>query len=182
MRNLGRSRVRTLITVVSLFLSAALLVVMFSGVLTLHQALQGNITGRLCAASDCGASNCWLCDRHPAILSQRSRSTLTACARSDNVKSGFYGRSAGGLLWIQRLFVHEGLILALLGTIPGARRGSMDLDPGETSLNLCFPLLCSHWGLLLLMLLVSAFAAIPAVRALNRMHVADCATVGVKRG
>ena len=44
-RNLGRSRVRTLITVMSLFLSAVLLVVMVSGVLTLHQALLGTLLG-----------------------------------------------------------------------------------------------------------------------------------------
>jgi len=40
LRNLGRSRTRTLITVLSLFLSALLLVLMFTGVLSLHQALQ----------------------------------------------------------------------------------------------------------------------------------------------
>jgi putative ABC transport system permease protein len=45
MRNLGRSRLRTLTTVLSLFLSAFLLVLMFTGVLSLHQALQGTLLG-----------------------------------------------------------------------------------------------------------------------------------------
>ena len=45
LRNLGRSRTRTLITVLSLFLSAFLLVLMFTGILSLHQALQGTLLG-----------------------------------------------------------------------------------------------------------------------------------------
>src|SRR5215470_4482181 len=45
LRNLARSRPRTLITVVSLFLSAILLVVMFSGILALRQTLTGTLLG-----------------------------------------------------------------------------------------------------------------------------------------
>jgi putative ABC transport system permease protein len=45
LRNLGRSRPRALITVLSLFLSALLLVLMFTAVLSLHQALQGTLLG-----------------------------------------------------------------------------------------------------------------------------------------
>jgi hypothetical protein len=44
-RNLGRSRTRALIAVLSLFLSALLLMVMLNGVLALHQALQGTLLG-----------------------------------------------------------------------------------------------------------------------------------------
>ncbi len=45
MRNLARSRPRTVITVGSLFLSAILLVLMFSGILALRQTLVGTLLG-----------------------------------------------------------------------------------------------------------------------------------------
>jgi putative ABC transport system permease protein len=171
LRNLGRSRVRTLITVVSLFLSAALLVVMFSGVLTLHQALQGTLLGDyvLLQTAVPQIAGCVIA----ILLSFLSVADLLLLHVRERQREVGLLRAVGWRpVWIQRLFVQEGLILALLGTIPGAVVAQWILTRQDVTQSV-LPASVLALGTVLLMLLVSAFAAIPAVRALNRMHVAD---------
>jgi putative ABC transport system permease protein len=171
LRNLGRSRTRTLITGVSLFLSSVLLVVMFSGVLTLHQALQGTLLGDdvLLETAVPQIAGCviallftFLSVADLLLLHVRERQ------REIGLLQAVGWRSA----WIQRLFVQEGVTLALLGTIPGVLVAQWILIRQHATQSIVSdPLVAS--GTVLLMILVAACAAIPALRALSRMQVAD---------
>jgi ABC-type lipoprotein release transport system permease subunit len=74
--------------------------------------------------------------------------------------------------WVQRLFVQEGVTLALLGTIPGVLVAQWILHTQHATQSLV-PAPVVDLGAAFLMVLVAACAAIPALRALSRMHVAD---------
>jgi len=74
--------------------------------------------------------------------------------------------------WIQRLFVQGGLTLALIGAIPGVLVAEWFSHMQHTTQSI-LPAPLVALGAVLLMVLVAAFAAIPALRALNRMQVAD---------
>jgi len=74
--------------------------------------------------------------------------------------------------WIQRLFVQEGLTLAMLGTIPGVLVAQWFLNKQQSTQSIV-PAPVVALGAVLLMVLVAACAAIPALRALSRMQVAD---------
>lgn len=75
--------------------------------------------------------------------------------------------------WIvQRLFVQEGMTLAVIGAVPGVfvALGILLLQHG-TSTGIPAPLI--GLGALLLLILVAGLATIPALRAVNRMHLGD---------
>jgi ABC-type antimicrobial peptide transport system permease subunit len=157
--------------VLSLFLSAVLLVVMFSGVLSLHQALRGTLLGDFVL----------LQTAVPQIAGCVIAILLTFLSVADLLLLHVKERQQEiGLLqaigwrpaWIQRLFVQEGLILALLGTIPGVLMAQWILTSQHASQSI-FPAPLVATGTLLLMVLVAACAAIPALRAMSRMQVAD---------
>lgn len=171
LRNLGRSRLRTLITVLSLFLSALLLVLMFTGVLSLHQALQGTLLGDYVLFQTAV----------PQIVGCVIAIVLTFLSVADLLLLQVRERQKEiGLLqavgwrpgWIQRLFVQEGLTLAMSGTIPGVVVAQWILHRQNATQSI-FPAPVVALGAILLMVLVAAFAAIPALRALSRMQVAD---------
>jgi cell division protein FtsX len=171
LRNLGRSRVRTLITVVSLFLSAVLLVVMFSGVLTLHQELQGTLLGDyvLLQTAVPQVAGCVI-----AILVTflSVADLLLLHVRERQREIGLLQAVGWRPIWIQRLFVQEGVALALLGTIPGVLVAQWILNRQHaTQAVLPSPVLAL--STVLLMTLVAACASIPALRTLNRMQVVD---------
>jgi putative ABC transport system permease protein len=73
---------------------------------------------------------------------------------------------------IQRLFLQEGLILAILGAVPGVLLSLWILNIQHTTQNI-FPAPLVALGAVLLMVLVAACAAIPALRTLSRLQVAD---------
>jgi len=171
LRNLGRSRTRTLITVLSLFLSAVLLVVMFSGVLSLHQALQGTLLGDyvLLQTAVPQIAGCMIA----VLLTFLSVADLLLLhARERQQEIGLLQAVGWRPGWIQRLFVQEGLTLAMLGTIPGVLVAQWILHMQHATQSI-FPAPLVELGAVLLMVLVAACAAIPALRALNRMQVAD---------
>jgi putative ABC transport system permease protein len=171
LRNLGRSLVRTLITVLSLFLSAALLVVMFTGVLSLHQALQGTLLGDyvLLQTAVPQIAGCVIA----IILTFLSVADLLLLHVMERQREiGLLQAVGWRPAWIQRLFVQEGLTLAMLGTIPGVLVAQWILRMQHATQSIV-PAPMLALSAVLLMVLVAACAAIPALRALSRMEVAD---------
>ncbi len=171
LRNLSRSRLRSLITVLSLFLSALLLVLMFTGILSLHQALQGTLLGDyvLLQTAVPQIAGCviaiiltFLSVADLLLLHVRERQREIGLLRAVGWRPG----------WIQRLFVQEGLTLAIIGAIPGVLVAQWILHMQHATQSI-FSAPVVALGAVLLMVLVAAFAAIPALRALSRMQVAD---------
>jgi len=171
LRNLGRSRLRALITVSSLFLSAVLLVLMFTGVLSLHQVLQGTLLGDyvLLQTAVPQIAGCviavlltFLSVADLLLLHVRERQQEIGLLQAVGWRPG----------WIQRLFVQEGLTLAMIGTIPGVLLAQWILNRQHATQSI-FPTPVVALGAVLLMVLVAACATIPALRALSRMQVAD---------
>jgi len=171
LRNLSRSRLRSLITVLSLFLSALLLVLMFTGILSLHQALQGTLLGDyvLLQTAVPQIAGCviaiiltFLSVADLLLLQVRERQQEIGLLQAVGWRPG----------WIQRLFVQEGLTLALIGAIPGVLVAEWFSHMQHTTQSI-LPAPLVALDAVLLMVLVAAFAAIPALRALNRMQVAD---------
>ncbi len=170
-RNLGRSRTRALIAALSLFLSALLLMVMVNGVLALHQALQGTLLGDyvLLQTAVPQIAGCVIA----IVLTFLSVADLLLLQVRERQKEIGLLQAVGWRPWaIQRLFVQEGLMLALSGAIPGVlvalgivymQHATQDIIPT--------PLVAL--GAVSLLVLVAACAAIPALRALSRMQVAD---------
>ncbi len=73
---------------------------------------------------------------------------------------------------VQRLFVQEGLTLALLGAIPGALVALGVLTARQADQG-AIPAPFVALGAVVLMLLVTVVATIPAIRAINRLPVTD---------
>jgi putative ABC transport system permease protein len=171
LRNLGRSRLRAFISVLSLFLSALLLIVMFSGILSLHQALQGTLLGDyvLLQTAVPQIAGCVIA----ILLTFLSVADLLLFhVRERQQEIGLLQAIGWRPAWIQRLFVQEGLMLALFGTIPGVLVAQWVLTRQHATQSLV-PAPFLALGTVLVMVFVAAFAAIPALRALSRMQVAD---------
>jgi len=170
-RNLGRSRTRTLIAVLSLFLSALLLVVMLNGVLVLHQALQGTLLGDyvLLQTAVPQIAGCVIA----IVLTFLSVADLLLLQVRERQKEIGLLQAVGWRPWaIQRLFVQEGLILAMIGAIPGVLVAQWILYMQHATQDI-LPTPLVALGAVSLLVLVAACAAIPALRALSRMQVAD---------
>ncbi len=169
--NLGRSRTRTLITVLSLFLSAFLLVLMFTGILSLHQALQGTLLGDY-VLFQTAVPQIAGCVIAISLTFLSVADLLLLHVRERQREIGLLQAVGWRPAWIQRLFVQEGVILALLGTIPGVLVAQWILHT-QHAIQSLVPAPVVDLGAAFLMVLVAACAAIPALRALSRMHVAD---------
>ena len=171
LRNLSRSRIRSLITVMSLLLSALLLVLMFSGVLSLHQALQGTLLGDyvLLQTAVPQIAGCVIA----VLLTFLSVADLLLLhVRERQQEIGLLHAVGWRPGWIQRLFLQEGLTLAIIGAIPGVLIAQWILKMQHSTQSI-LPAPFVALGAVLLMALVAAFAAIPALRVLNRMQVSD---------
>ncbi len=171
LRNLARSRPRTLITVVSLFLSAILLVVMFSGILALRQTLTGTLLGDfvLLQTAVPQIAGCVLA----VLLSFLSVADLLLLqVRERQQEIGLLQAVGWRPGMVRRLFVQEGLILALLSTLPGVLAAQWILSV-QHSVQHLVPAPLVALGAVLLMMCISALAALPALRAMNRVQVVD---------
>ncbi|MEO6892694.1 MAG: ABC transporter permease [Ktedonobacteraceae bacterium] len=168
LHNLQRMRARSLVTLLSLFLSAGLLVIILESLLTFQQFLQGTLLGNYIL----------LQTTVPQLAGALFALVLTFLSVADLLMLNLRERrhEIGLLLalgWhlrhVQQLFVQEGLLLALLGTIPGAVAAILFLvsQHGARSLN---AVLAVGLGTILLMILVTVLAAIPALRALTRVQ------------
>src|SRR5216683_3563733 len=171
LRNLARSRPRTLITVVSLFLSAILLVVMFSGILALRQTLTGTLLGDfvLLQTAVPQIAGCVLA----VLLSFLSMADLLLLqVRERQQEIGLLQAVGWRPGMVRRLFVQEGLILAILSTLPGVLAAQWILSV-QHSVQHLVPAPLVALGAVLLMMCISALAALPALRAMNRVQVVD---------
>lgn len=171
LHNLQRMRTRSLITLLSLFLSAALLVVMLESLLAFQQALQGTLLG----------SYILLQTAIPQLAGALFALVLTFLSVADLLLLQLRERrhEIGLLLalgWrmhhVQQLFVQEGLTLALLGTIPGTIAAALILvsQHGIQSLS---TVLVVGLSTILLMVMVAAIATIPALRALTYVQLVE---------
>lgn len=171
LRNLGRSRARTLIAFVSLLLSALLLMVMFNGVLALHQALQGTLLGDyvLLQTAVPQLAGCVIA----LVLTFLSVADLLLLQVRERHQEIGLLQAVGWRPWaIQRLFVQEGLILAITGVVPGVLISMLVLSAQHTVQDIVpIPLIAG--GVLVLMVLVSALAILPAMRAVSRVEVVE---------
>jgi len=171
LRNLARSRSRTLLTVSSLFLSALLLVVMFSGVLALRQTLTGTLLGDfvLLQTAVPQIAGCVFA----LLLSFMSITDLLLLqARERQREIGLLQALGWQTELVQRLFAQEGVILAIIGTLPGVLVAQWILTIQHTGQNLVPPVLIAL-GVIILMVLIAALATIPALRAISRMQIVD---------
>jgi putative ABC transport system permease protein len=171
LRNLGHSRTRALIAVLSLFFSALLLMIMFNGVLALHQALQGTLLGDyvLFQTAVPQIAGCVIA----MVLTFLSVADLLLLQVRERQKEIGLLQAIGWRPWaIQRLFVQEGLFLAMIGTVPGVLVSLWVLyAQHSTQKTVSLPLMAC--GVIVLMGIVSALAILPAMRAVSRMEVAD---------
>ncbi len=170
-RNLMRSRPRTVMTISSLFLSAILLVLMLSSVLELHQALMGTLVGNfvLLQTAIPQIAGCvfavlltFLSVADLLLLQVRERQREIGLFQAIGWRPGL----------VKRLFVQEGLTLAVIGAVPGALVALGVLVAQHTVQSIVTPLLVAL-GATLLMLLVAGLATLPALRVMNRMQVVD---------
>jgi hypothetical protein len=171
LRNLARSRPRTLITIVSLFLSAILLVLMFSGILALHQTLTGTLLGDfvLLETAVPQIAGCVLA----VLLSFLSVADLLLLqVRERQQEIGLLQAVGWRPGMVQRLFAQEGLTLAFISTLPGVLVAQWLLTVQHTVQHIIPPPLVAL-GVVLLMMVVAAVATIPALRAMNRVQVVD---------
>lgn len=167
LRNLGRARWRTAIAIGSLFLSALLLTVMVNGLLAFRQSLQGTLLGtdillQTAVPQVAGVS-------FALMLSFLSVADLLLLQVRERQKEIGLLQAVG---WrpaiVQRLFVQEGLTIAVIGTIPGVLVALMVLLAQHAAQG-AIPALLVGLGAVALMLLAAAGATIPAVRAAGRL-------------
>ena len=170
-RNLSRARLRTLLTIVSLFLSTVLLMLMFSGILALRQALTGTLLGNfvLLQTAVPQIAGCvfavllsFLSVTDLLLLQVRERQREIGLLQALGWRAGL----------VQRMFVQEGVTVALLGSVTGVLTAAWILAVQHTSQQLLSPVLLAL-GTVALMALVAALATIPALRTIKRMQVND---------
>jgi ABC-type antimicrobial peptide transport system permease subunit len=73
---------------------------------------------------------------------------------------------------MQRLFVQEGLMLAMIGAIPGVLVAQWIVSMQHATQDI-LPTPLVALGAVGLLVLVAACAAVPALRAMNRMQVVE---------
>ncbi len=171
LRNLLRSRGRALIALGCLFLSALLLVVLVSGILAFRQTLQGTLLGDFML----------LQTALPQVVGVLAALVLTFLSVADLLLLQVRERQREiGLLlavgwrpWqVQRLFVQEGVLLALVGALPGVLAGWGVLMVQRSVQNIV-PMPLLPGAVVLLLMGVAAGAAVPALRAMGRMQVME---------
>ncbi len=171
LRNLSRSRTRALIALLSLLFSALLLMIMFTGLLAQHQALQGTLLGDyvLLQTAVPQIAGCVIA----LVLTFLSVADLLLLQVRERQKEIGLLQAIGWRQWaIRRLFIQEGLLLAIAGTIPGVLVSLWILSEQHIRQNIVpAPLIAC--GVIVLMVIVATLAILPAMRAVSRMEVVD---------
>ncbi len=171
LRNLTRSRLRAVIAIGSLFLSAVLLTVMVDGILAFRQTLQGTLLGdyvllQTAVPQLAGAS-------FAVLLTFLSVADLLLIQVRERQKEIGLLQAVG---WrsniVQRLFVQEGLTLAVLGAVPGVLMALWILA-AEHAAQGSIPAPLVGVGAVVLMLAVAGLATLPAIRAINHLPMMD---------
>ncbi|MFL5627342.1 MAG: FtsX-like permease family protein, partial [Ktedonobacteraceae bacterium] len=171
LRNLTRARPRALIAILSLFFSAMLLVLMFNGILALRQTLVGTLLGDyvLLQTAVTQIAGCVFA----LILAFLSVADLLLLQVRERQQEIGLLQAIGWRPWaVQRLFVQEGLTLAIAGSLPGVLLSLWILSTQYSVQNIIpAPLLAC--GAIMLMVVISALAILPALHAVSRMQVVD---------
>lgn len=167
LRNLTRSRWRAGIALGSFFLSALLLTVMLVGILAFRQSLQGTLLGTYVLVQTAvpqlaGAS-------FAVVLTFLSVADLLLLQVRERQKEIGVLQAVG---WrpqlVQRLFVQEGLTLAMLGTVPGVLVALWLVHVQQVAQS-SIPAPVIAVGAVVVMAAVAGLATIPAIRAINRL-------------
>ncbi|HET8911989.1 MAG TPA: FtsX-like permease family protein, partial [Ktedonobacteraceae bacterium] len=154
----------------SLFFSALLLMIMFNGVLGLRQTLQGTLLGDyvLFQTAIPQITGCVIA----MILTFLSVSDLLLLQVREQQQEIGLLQAVGWRPWaIQRLFVQEGLFLAMIGTISGILV-SLGVLSVQHSMQNIVPVPLMICGVIVLMGVVSVLAILPAIRTISHMEVA----------
>ncbi len=175
-RNLARARLRTVMVMVSLFFSAMLLVIMVSGTLTLQQTLQGTLLGQFVLLQT-AAPQLAGCVFAVVLSFLNVADLLLLQVQERQQEIGLLQAVGWRAGMVQRLFVREGVILALMSTLPGVlvAQGILSLQHAAQSGLL---VLLVNLGAVLLLSLTAILAALPALRAMGRMQVVDILRAG----
>jgi hypothetical protein len=169
--NLTRLRIRALIAIGSIFFSALLLTVLFSGLLAFRQSLQGTLLGNYVL----------LQTQIPQIAGAVFAVILTFLSVADLLLLQVRERQQEiGLLravgwrpiFIQRMFIQEGLLLALCGALPGVL-GALLILAAQHIVQGAIPPPLIALASLLGMLVIGALATLPAIRTAERMQVVE---------
>ncbi len=171
LRNVSRSRTRALLALLSLFFSALLLMIMFNSLLAQHQALQGTLLGDyvLLQTAVPQIAGCVIA----LVLTFLSVADLLLLQVRERQKEIGLFHAIGWRPWtIQRLFVQEGLLLVIAGTILGVLVSLWVLSVQHVVQHIVsVPLIAC--GVVALMILVATLAILPAMRAVSRMRVVE---------
>jgi putative ABC transport system permease protein len=168
---LMRLRVRVLIAIGSIFFSALLLTIMFSGLLAFRQTLQGTLLGNYVlfqtqipqiAGAVFAVLLTFLSVADLLLLQVRERQQEIGLLRAVGWRPVF----------VQRLFIQEGLILALCGALPGVLVALLVLAEQHTAQGV-IPAPLIALGSLLAMVIIGCLATIPAIRMADRMQVVE---------
>ena len=170
-RNLARARLRSLITLISLFFSAMLLVIMVSGTLALQQTLQGTLLGHFVLLQT-AAPQIAGCVLAVALSFLNVADLLLLQVQERQQEIGVLQAVGWRAGMVQRLFVREGVSLALLSTLPGVLVAQGILSLQHTAQEGLLALLV-NLGAVFLLMLIAGLAAVPALRAISRIPVAD---------
>ncbi|MDQ6662268.1 MAG: hypothetical protein M3Z24_15040, partial [Chloroflexota bacterium] len=171
LRNITRSRLRAMIALVSLFLSAVLLTVMVNGILAFRETLQGTLLGNFVLIQTAVPQIAGVV--FAVLLTFLNVAELLLLQVRERWKEIGVLQAIGWRPWlVQRLFVQEGMTLAVIGAVPGVLVAlSVLMLQHGTSTGIPAPLIAL--GALLLLMVVAGLATIPAIRAVNRMQLGD---------
>jgi hypothetical protein len=169
LRNLARSKIWACIAVGSFFFSAAFLLIMLVGIFTFRQTLQGTLLGNFVL----------LQTTIPQIAGSVFAVLLTFLSVSDLLLLQVHERQQEiGLLWavgwrfglIRRLFMQEGVLLAISGAVPGVIVAMGILIIRHTAQTFVSPFLLIG-SIVLLLVGVAALATLPALWVMNRLPI-----------
>ncbi len=169
--NLTRLRLRAVIAIGSIFFSALLLTVLFSGLLAFRQSLQGTLLG----------NDVLLQTQIPQITGAVFAVILTFLSVADLLLLQVRERQQEiGLLqavgwrpvFVQRMFIQEGLLLAFCGALPGVLVALLILVVQHTAQG-AIPQPIIALVSLLGMLVIGALATLPAISMAGRMQVVE---------
>ncbi|MFL5694252.1 MAG: FtsX-like permease family protein [Ktedonobacteraceae bacterium] len=169
--NLTRLRLRAVIAIGSIFFSALLLTVLFSGLLAFRQSLQGTLLGNYVL----------LQTQIPQIAGAVFAVILTFLSVADlfllqvrerQQEIGLLRAVGWRPVFVQRMFIQEGLLLALCGALPGNLVALFILMVQHVTQG-ATPAPLIALGSLLGMLIIGALATLPAIRMAERMQVIE---------
>lgn len=170
-RNLSRSAVRVGIALGSLFLSTILLTVIVDSLLVIHKTLQGTLLGNYILVQTAVPQMAGVV--FAVLLTFLNLADLLMLqVRERQQEIGLLQAVGWRVQMVQRLFVQEGLMLAVLGAALGGLVASGILvTRHETQGIVPVPLIAI--GVVVFMLVVAVLATVPALRAINRLPPLD---------